>query len=138
MDVAWMASRWDKVGPIGDGKDYINCPLDKDQYYAFVQGLVDGEKTGFKEWETDTPYFEGCMPIEVMAERGPDTLRFGPMTGVGLDNPRTGRCPWAVVQPRHANALGTLWTMVGFQPNLNHAQQERPLPPLPGPTKPQL
>src|SRR3546814_168764 len=83
MDVAWMASRWDKVGPIGDGKDYINCPLDKDQYYAFVQGLVDGEKTGFKEWETDTPYFEGCMPIEVMAERGPDTLR--------LDERRVGK-----------------------------------------------
>src|SRR3546814_11097202 len=76
-----MASRWDKVGPIGDGKDYINCPMDKEQYYTFVQGLVEGEKTAFKDWETDTPYFEGCMPIEVMAERGVETLRFGPMKG---------------------------------------------------------
>ncbi|MBB5706862.1 methylenetetrahydrofolate--tRNA-(uracil(54)-C(5))-methyltransferase (FADH(2)-oxidizing) TrmFO [Sphingopyxis panaciterrulae] len=132
MDVAWMASRWDKVGPIGDGKDYINCPLDKDQYYAFVQGLVDGEKTGFKEWETDTPYFEGCMPIEVMAERGPDTLRFGPMKGVGLDNPRTGRWPWAVVQLRQDNALGTLWNMVGFQTKLKHAEQVRLFRTIPG------
>jgi len=132
MDVAWMASRWDKVGPIGDGKDYINCPLDKDQYYAFIQGLVDGEKTGFKEWETDTPYFEGCMPIEVMAERGPDTLRFGPMKGVGLDNPRTGRWPYAVVQLRQDNALGTLWNMVGFQTKLKHATQVELFRTIPG------
>ena len=123
MDIAWMASRWDKVGPIGDGKDYINCPMDKDQYHAFVQGLVDGDKTEFKEWETSTPYFEGCMPIEVMAERGPETLRFGPMKGVGLDNPRTGRWPYAVVQLRQDNALGTLWNMVGFQTKLKHAAQ---------------
>lgn len=123
MDIAWMASRWDKVGPIGDGKDYINCPMDKEQYYAFVQGLIDGDKTEFKQWETDTPYFEGCMPIEVMAERGVETLRFGPMKGVGLDNPRTGRWPYAVVQLRQDNALGTLWNMVGFQTKLKHAAQ---------------
>lgn len=132
MDVAWMASRWDKVGPMGDGKDYINCPMDKDQYHAFVQGLLDGEKTEFKQWETDTPYFEGCMPIEVMAERGVETLRFGPMKGVGLDNPRTGRWPYAVVQLRQDNALGTLWNMVGFQTKLKHAEQVRLFRTIPG------
>src|SRR6476660_3631241 len=84
MDKAWMAARWDK-----GGKDYINCPLDKDQYEAFVQALVDGEKMPFKDWEQDTPYFEGCMPIEVMAERGPETLRYGPMKGVRLEDART-------------------------------------------------
>src|SRR3546814_18002571 len=89
--------------------------MDKEQYYTFIQGRVEGEKTAFKDWETDTPYFEGCMPIEVMAERGVETLRFGPMTGVGLDNPRTGRWPWAVVQLRQENAFGTLWNIVGFQ-----------------------
>lgn len=132
MDVAWMASRWDKVGPIGDGKDYINCPMDKDQYYAFVQGLLDSEKTAFKDWEKDTPYFEGCMPIEVMAERGIETLRFGPMKGVGLDNPRTGRWPYAVVQLRQDNQLGTLWNMVGFQTKLKHAEQVRLFRTIPG------
>ncbi|ABF52875.1 methylenetetrahydrofolate--tRNA-(uracil(54)-C(5))-methyltransferase (FADH(2)-oxidizing) TrmFO [Sphingopyxis alaskensis] len=132
MDIAWMASRWDRVGPIGDGRDYINCPLDKDQYYAFVQGLLDGEKTEFKDWEKDTPYFEGCMPIEVMAERGVETLRFGPMKGVGLDNPRTGRWPYAVVQLRQDNALGTLWNMVGFQTKLKHAEQVRLFRTIPG------
>jgi methylenetetrahydrofolate--tRNA-(uracil-5-)-methyltransferase len=125
MDVCWMASRWDKVGPEGDGKDYINCPMDKAQYLAFHQGLLDGEKTEFKEWEKDTPYFEGCMPIEVMAARGVDTLRYGPMKPVGLDNPRTGRWPYAVVQLRQDNALGTLWNMVGFQTKLKHAEQVR-------------
>ena len=120
MDVAWMAARWDK-----GGKDYINCPMDKAQYEAFVQALVDGEKAEFKEWERDTPYFEGCMPIEVMAERGPETLRHGPMKPVGLDNPRTGRWPHAVVQLRQDNALGTLWNMVGFQTKLKHGEQVR-------------
>ena len=132
MDVAWMASRWDKVGPIGDGKDYINCPMDKEQYHAFVRGLVDGDKTDFKDWEKDTPYFEGCMPIEVMAERGPETLRFGPMKGVGLDNPRTGRWPYAVVQLRQDNALGTLWNMVGFQTKLKHGAQVELFRTIPG------
>ena len=120
MDVAWMAARWDK-----GGKDYINCPLDKPQYEDFVAALIDGEKMPFHEWEKDTPYFEGCMPIEVMAERGVDTLRYGPMKGVGLDDPRTGRWPYAVVQLRQDNALGTLWNMVGFQTKLKHGEQVR-------------
>lgn len=128
MDVAWMASRWDK----GDTKDYINCPMTKEQYLAFHQGLLDGEKTEFKDWEKDTPYFDGCMPIEVMAERGLDTLRFGPMKPVGLDDPRTGRWPWAVVQLRQDNALGTLWNIVGFQTKLKHAEQVRLFRTIPG------
>ena len=132
MDICWMASRWDKVGPEGDGKDYINCPMTKEQYLAFHQGLIDGEKTEFKQWEKDTPYFEGCMPIEVMAARGLDTLRFGPMKPVGLDNPRTGRWPHAVVQLRQDNALGTLWNMVGFQTKLKHAAQVELFRTIPG------
>ena len=132
MDICWMASRWDKVGPIGDGKDYINCPMDKAQYHAFVEGLRSGDKTEFKQWEADTPYFDGCMPIEVMADRGIETLRFGPMKGVGLDNPRTGRWPYAVVQLRQDNALGTLWNMVGFQTKLKHAEQVRLFRTIPG------
>ncbi len=128
MDVAWMASRWDK----GETKDYINCPMDKEQYLAFHQALLDGEKTEFKEWEKNTPYFDGCMPVEVMAERGVDTLRYGPMKPVGLDNPRTGRWPYAVVQLRQDNALGTLWNMVGFQTKLKHAEQVRLFRTIPG------
>ena len=128
MEICWMASRWDK----GDTKDYINCPMTKDEYLAFHQGLIDGEKGEFREWEKDTPYFEGCMPIEVMAERGVDTLRFGPMKPVGLDNPRTGRWPYAVVQLRQDNALGTLWNMVGFQTKLKHAEQVRLFRTIPG------
>ncbi|MCO5794065.1 MAG: methylenetetrahydrofolate--tRNA-(uracil(54)-C(5))-methyltransferase (FADH(2)-oxidizing) TrmFO [Blastomonas sp.] len=132
MDICWMASRWDKVGPEGDGKDYINCPMDKEQYLAFHQGLMDGDKTEFKEWEKDTPYFEGCMPIEVMASRGVETLRFGPMKPVGLDNPRTGRWPYAVVQLRQDNKLGTLWNMVGFQTKLKHGAQVELFRTIPG------
>jgi methylenetetrahydrofolate--tRNA-(uracil-5-)-methyltransferase len=127
MDICWMAARWDK-----DGKDYINCPLDKPQYDDFVAALIDGEKMPFKDWEQDTPYFEGCMPIEVMAERGVETLRFGPMKGVGLDNPRTGRWPYAVVQLRQDNKLGTLWNMVGFQTKLKHSEQVRIFRTIPG------
>ena len=127
MDVAWMAARWDK-----GGKDYINCPLDKDQYERFVAGLVEGEKMPFHDWEEDTPYFEGCMPIEVMAERGPETLRYGPMKPVGLDNPRTGRWPYAVVQLRQDNVLGTLWNIVGFQTKLKHREQVRIFRTIPG------
>jgi methylenetetrahydrofolate--tRNA-(uracil-5-)-methyltransferase len=127
MDVAWMAARWDK-----GGKDYVNCPMDKGQYEAFVRALVDGEKMPFKKWEQDTPYFEGCMPIEVMAERGPETLRYGPMKPTGLDNPRTGRWPYAVVQLRQDNALGTLWNMVGFQTKLKHGEQVRVFRTIPG------
>ena len=132
MDVAWMASRWDKSGPGGSTRDYINCPMDKEQYLAFHQALLDGEKTEFKDWEKDTPYFDGCMPIEVMAERGIDTLRYGPMKPVGLDDPRTGRWPYAVVQLRQDNALGTLWNIVGFQTKLKHGEQVRLFRTIPG------
>jgi methylenetetrahydrofolate--tRNA-(uracil-5-)-methyltransferase len=127
MDVAWMASRWDK----GDSKDYINCPMTKDEYLAFHTGLIEGEKTEFKEWE-DVPYFEGCMPIEVAAARGVDTLRYGPMKPVGLDDPRTGRWPYAVVQLRQDNASGTLWNIVGFQTKLKHSEQVRLFRTIPG------
>src|SRR5436305_11645354 len=127
MDVAWMAARWDR-----GGKDYVNCPLDKPQYEDFVAALVAGEKMPFHEWEKDTPYFEGCMPIEVMAERGPETLRHGPMKHVGHDNPRHGRWHYAVVQLRQDNALGTLWNMVGFQTKLKHGEQVRIFRTIPG------
>lgn len=127
MDVAWLASRWDK----GEAA-YINCPMTRDQYDAFVAALRDGDKTEFKEWEADTPYFEGCMPIEVMAERGPETLRHGPMKPVGLDDPKTGRWPHAVVQLRQDNALGTLFNIVGFQTKLKHAEQVRIFRTIPG------
>ena len=139
MDICWMASRWDKGSPDGDGKDYINCPMDKEQYLAFHQALLEGEKTLFKQWEADTPYFDGCMPVEVMAERGIDTLRYGPMKPVGLDNPHaatpehpTGRWPYAVVQLRQDNALGTLWNMVGFQTKLKHGAQVEVFRMIPG------
>jgi methylenetetrahydrofolate--tRNA-(uracil-5-)-methyltransferase len=135
MDVCWMASRWDK----GETKDYINCPMTAEQYAAFHQGLLDGEKTEFREWEASTPYFEGCMPIEVMASRGLDTLRFGPMKPVGLDNPHSateehpsGRWAHAVVQLRQDNKLGTLWNMVGFQTKLKYTEQVRLFRTIPG------
>jgi methylenetetrahydrofolate--tRNA-(uracil-5-)-methyltransferase len=125
LSVAWFQSRYDKKGPGGDGADYINCPLDEPQYRAFIEALLTGEKTEFREWEKSTPYFEGCLPIEVMAARGAETLRFGPMKPVGLSNPRTGHRPFAVVQLRQDNALGTLWNMVGFQTKLKHGEQTR-------------
>ena len=128
MDIAWYASRWDK----GEGKDYINCPMDEAQYRAFHQGLLDSDKGEFKEWERGTPYFEGCMPIEVMAERGLDTLRFGPMKPVGLDNPRTGRWAHAVVQLRQDNKQGSIWNMVGFQTKMKHGAQVELLRTIPG------
>ncbi|MDO6413447.1 methylenetetrahydrofolate--tRNA-(uracil(54)-C(5))-methyltransferase (FADH(2)-oxidizing) TrmFO [Sphingomonas sp. BIUV-7] len=128
MDTAWFQSRWNK----GDGHDYINCPMNKDEYLAFHDALLTGEKGEFKEWEKNTPYFEGCMPIEVMADRGTDTLRYGPMKPVGLDDPRTGRWPYAVVQLRQDNALGTLWNIVGFQTKLKHAEQVRIFRMIPG------
>jgi methylenetetrahydrofolate--tRNA-(uracil-5-)-methyltransferase len=128
LEVAWFQSRYDK----GAGKDYINCPLDKEQYEAFLDALLAAEKTSFKEWEANTPYFEGCMPIEVMAERGRDTLRFGPMKPVGLRDPRTGKRPWAVVQLRQDNALGTLYNIVGFQTKLKHGEQTRIFRMIPG------
>jgi methylenetetrahydrofolate--tRNA-(uracil-5-)-methyltransferase len=123
-----MQSRYDK----GEGADYINCPMDEAQYAAFIAALIDGEKTDFKEWEKTTPYFEGCLPIEVMASRGVETLRFGPMKPVGLCDTRTGRRPHAVVQLRQDNALGTLWNMVGFQTKLKHGEQTRIFRMIPG------
>ncbi|HZS83976.1 MAG TPA: methylenetetrahydrofolate--tRNA-(uracil(54)-C(5))-methyltransferase (FADH(2)-oxidizing) TrmFO [Stellaceae bacterium] len=131
MATAWRQSRYDKAGPGGDGADYINCPLDKPSYLAFVEAVLGAEKTSFKEWE-GTPYFEGCLPIEVMAARGIDTLRWGPMKPVGLTDPRSGRRPYAVVQLRQDNALGTLYNMVGFQTKLKHAEQKRVFRMIPG------
>jgi methylenetetrahydrofolate--tRNA-(uracil-5-)-methyltransferase len=127
MDICWRAARWDK-----GGADYINCPMTKAEYLAFHAALIAGDKTEFKQWEADTPYFDGCMPIEVMADRGLDTLRYGPMKPVGLDNPKTGHWPWAVVQLRQDNALGTLWNIVGFQTKLKHAEQVRVFRMIPG------
>jgi methylenetetrahydrofolate--tRNA-(uracil-5-)-methyltransferase len=132
MDVAWMQSRYDKLGPAGTGADYINCPMTREQYEAFIDALIAAEKTDFKDWEKSTPYFEGCLPIEVMAGRGRETLRFGPMKPVGLTDPRTGRSPHAVVQLRQDNALGTLWNMVGFQTKLKHGEQARVFRMIPG------
>jgi methylenetetrahydrofolate--tRNA-(uracil-5-)-methyltransferase len=131
MDVAWFQSRYDKT-EAQDGGDYINCPLDRARYEAFVAALVGGEKTAFKDWEADTPYFEGCLPIEVMAERGVETLAHGPMKPVGLRDPRTNHRPHAVVQLRQDNALGTLFNMVGFQTKLKHAEQVRIFRTIPG------
>ncbi len=133
MSIAWFQSRYDKAGPGGTGADYINCPLDRDQYEAFVDALLAGEKTSFKEWEAETPYFDGCLPIEVMAERGRETLRHGPMKPVGLTNPhRPDRKPYAVVQLRQDNALGTLFNMVGFQTKLKYGEQTRIFRMIPG------
>ncbi len=140
MDVAWIQSRWNKrTEASNEGGDYINCPMTKEQYLAFHQGLMDGEKTEFREWEKDTPYFDGCMPIEVMAERGVETLRYGPMKPVGLDNPNDptpefpqGRWPYAVVQLRQDNKLGTLWNMVGFQTKLKYGAQIELFRTIPG------
>ena len=132
MDKAWFQSRYDKVGPGGTGADYINCPLDRDQYAAFVDGLLAGDKTSFKEWE-GTPYFDGCLPIEVMAERGRETLRHGPMKPVGLTNPHNPTVKaYAIVQLRQDNALGTLYNMVGFQTKLKWAEQQRLFRTIPG------
>ncbi len=132
LDVAWFQSRYDKAGPGGGTADYINCPLDHAQYQAFVAALLTGDKHAFKDWEASTPYFEGCLPIEVMAERGPETLRFGPMKPVGLTDPLTGQRPYAVVQLRQDNALGTLFNMVGFQTKLTYGEQRRILRMIPG------
>jgi folate-dependent tRNA-U54 methylase TrmFO/GidA len=128
FDTCWMQSRYDK----GDGADYINCPMNPDEYESFIAALLSGEKTDFKEWEKSTPYFEGCLPIEVMAARGIETLRFGPMKPVGLHDPRKESRPHAVVQLRQDNALGTLWNMVGFQTKLKHGEQTRIFRMIPG------
>jgi methylenetetrahydrofolate--tRNA-(uracil-5-)-methyltransferase len=133
MDKAWFQSRYDKVGPGGTGKDYINCPMTKDEYYAFIDALISGEKTEFKEWEKNTPYFEGCLPIEVMAERGRETLSFGPMKPVGLTNPHNPtEKPYAIVQLRQDNKLGTLYNLVGFQTKLKYGEQSRVFRMIPG------
>ncbi|MGA7268702.1 MAG: methylenetetrahydrofolate--tRNA-(uracil(54)-C(5))-methyltransferase (FADH(2)-oxidizing) TrmFO [Aestuariivirga sp.] len=133
MDIAWFQSRYDKVGPGGTGKDYINCPMNREQYDGFIRALLDGEKGDFKEWETSTPYFDGCLPIEVMAERGPETLRHGPMKPRGLTNAHNPQeKPYAVVQLRQDNKLGTLYNMVGFQTKLKYAEQVRVFRTIPG------
>jgi methylenetetrahydrofolate--tRNA-(uracil-5-)-methyltransferase len=133
MDKAWFQSRYDKVGPGGTGADYINCPMDRAQYDAFIQALIAGDKIGFKEWEASTPYFDGCLPIEVMAERGPETLRHGPMKPVGLTNPHDPTVKaCAIVQLRQDNALGTLYNMVGFQTKLTYSEQVRVFRTIPG------
>jgi methylenetetrahydrofolate--tRNA-(uracil-5-)-methyltransferase len=132
LSKAWYQSRYDKPGPGGTGRDYINCALDRDLYQAFLAELLAAPKTEFKEWETNTPYFEGCLPIEVMAARGPETLRFGPMKPVGLTDAHTGRRPYAVLQLRQDNALGTLYNLVGFQTKLKHAEQVRVFRMIPG------
>jgi methylenetetrahydrofolate--tRNA-(uracil-5-)-methyltransferase len=129
FDVAWFQSRYDK----GEGTDYINCPLTEEQYREFIQDLNEGCKTDFKEWEKDTPYFDGCLPIEVMAERGPETLRFGPMKPVGLTNPNNPTVkPYGIVQLRQDNKLGTLYNIVGFQTKLKYGEQSRIFKKIPG------
>ncbi len=133
LDVVWLQSRYDKAGPGGTGADYLNCPMDAVQYNAFIDALLAGEKTSFKDWEENTPYFDGCLPIEVMAERGRETLRHGPMKPVGLTNPHPGtQKPYAVVQLRQDNKLGTLWNIVGFQTKLRHGAQTRIFRMIPG------
>lgn len=132
MDICWYQSRYDKVGPGGTGKDYINCPLDETQYHAFIDALVAGDTVGFKEWE-GTPYFDGCLPIEVMAERGRETLRHGPMKPMGLTNAHNPTVKaYAVVQLRQDNALGTLYNMVGFQTKLKYGAQAQIFRMIPG------
>src|ERR1043166_721093 len=132
MSVAWLQSRYDKEGPGGSGADYINCPLTREQYGAFVDALLAGDKVAFHEWE-NTPYFDGCLPVEVMAERGRETLRHGPMKPFGLTNPHPGTSkPYAVVQLRQDNKLGTLFNMVGFQTKLKHGEQTRIFRTIPG------
>ena len=132
MEKAWFQSRYDKVGPGGNGADYINCPMDRDCYEAFVDALLTGDKAEFKKWE-GTPYFDGCLPIEIMAERGRETLRHGPMKPVGLTNPRNPTVkPYAIVQLRQDNALGTLYNLVGFQTKLKYAEQAKILRMIPG------
>jgi methylenetetrahydrofolate--tRNA-(uracil-5-)-methyltransferase len=133
MDVAWFQSRYDKTGPAGSGADYINCPLARSDYDNFVDALLAAEKSVFRDFEMATPYFEGCLPIEVMAERGRETLRHGPMKPFGLTNPHAPEVkPYAVVQLRQDNRLGTLFNMVGFQTKLKHGEQARIFRTIPG------
>jgi methylenetetrahydrofolate--tRNA-(uracil-5-)-methyltransferase len=132
FDIAWRQSRYDKEGPGGDAAAYVNCPMDKAQYDAFIDALLSGPKAEFKEWE-NVPYFDGCLPIEVMAERGRETLRHGPMKPVGLTNPRDPMVKaHAIVQLRQDNALGTLFNIVGFQTKLKHGAQAEVFRMIPG------
>ena len=133
MSKAWFQSRYDKGDTEEERTAYLNCPMDEEQYNTFIDALMDAEKTEFKDWEKDTPYFDGCLPIEVMAERGRETLRFGPMKPVGLTNPHEPDVkPHAVVQLRRDNALGTLFNIVGFQTKMKYAEQARVLSMIPG------
>ena len=133
LEQAWFQSRYDKAGPGGSGADYINCPLTREQYDGFIDALLAGDKTVFHDWESSTPYFDGCLPIEVMAERGRETLRHGPMKPFGLTNPRAPDVKaYAVVQLRQDNKLGTLFNMVGFQTKLKHGEQVRIFRSIPG------
>ena len=132
FEKAWYQSRYDKPGPGGTGKDYINCPMNRDEYSRFLRALLDGEKTEFKTWEANTPYFEGCLPIEVMASRGDNTLRYGPMKPIGLTNPRSAEKPFAVVQLRQDNKHATLYNIVGFQTKLKYSEQTRVFRMIPG------
>ncbi|WP_332118388.1 methylenetetrahydrofolate--tRNA-(uracil(54)-C(5))-methyltransferase (FADH(2)-oxidizing) TrmFO [Azorhizobium caulinodans] len=133
LSKAWFQSRYDKVGPGGTGADYINCPLDKEQYEAFVDALLASEKVPLRDFEAKTPYFDGCLPIEVMAERGRETLRFGPLKPVGLTNPHNPDVkPHAVIQLRQDNKLGTLYNLVGFQTKMRHGEQVRVFRTIPG------
>ncbi|WP_208441986.1 methylenetetrahydrofolate--tRNA-(uracil(54)-C(5))-methyltransferase (FADH(2)-oxidizing) TrmFO [Bartonella raoultii] len=132
LDICWYQSRYDKIGPEGTGKDYLNCPLNKEQYESFVQALKSAEKTEFRDFEK-TPYFDGCLPIEIMAERGLETLRHGPMKPMGLTNAHNPTVkPYAVVQLRQDNKLGTLYNMVGFQTKLKYGEQIRIFRTIPG------
>ena len=132
MEIAWFQSRYDKISGLGDGKDYINCPMNEQQYNRFLEEILAAKKMSFKEWEKSTPYFDGCMPVEIMAERGRETLRFGPMKPIGLTNAHNGNRPYAVVQLRQDNRLGTLFNMVGFQTKMKYAEQVRVFQMIPG------
>jgi methylenetetrahydrofolate--tRNA-(uracil-5-)-methyltransferase len=131
FSIAWFQSRYDKAGPGGSGADYVNCPMTREDYERFVDALNAAEKIEFKEWE-GTPYFDGCLPIEIMAARGRDTLRHGPLKPFGLTNPHRAEKPYAVVQLRQDNRLGTLFNMVGFQTKLRHGEQVRLFRMIPG------
>ena len=132
LSIVWAQSRYDKAGPGGTGADYLNCPMDEGQYHAFVDALVAAPLHEFKDWEK-VPYFDGCLPIEVMAERGRETLRFGPMKPVGLTNPNNPTVkPYAIVQLRQDNALGTLWNMVGSQTKMKYGMQAEIFRKIPG------
>ncbi|MCQ2965167.1 MAG: methylenetetrahydrofolate--tRNA-(uracil(54)-C(5))-methyltransferase (FADH(2)-oxidizing) TrmFO [Alphaproteobacteria bacterium] len=128
MNISWKQSRYDK----GDGDDYINCPMNKQQYDEFIEDLINAEKISFKNWEKETPYFEGCLPIEVMAERGHETLAYGPLKPVGLKNAHTNEKPYAVVQLRKENIQGSLLNLVGFQTKMTYGEQKRVFRKIPG------